>query len=101
LFHNSWARGTFLGALSPNSYLVARKEQAGSSPELQALEKSSFACESSFVTPLPSLPRPPHRELSKLNAPTPIHPPLPSVIRIRGDAVDRLVCRQRQQRDPA
>ena|SRR5208283_4263804 len=49
---------------------------------------------------LPSLPRPPHREPSKLIAPTPIHPPLPSVIRIRGVAVGRLVCLKRQQRDP-
>jgi hypothetical protein len=50
---------------------------------------------------LPSLPRPPHREPFKSIAPTPIHPPLSPVIRIRGVAVDRLVCWKRQQRNPA
>ena len=49
---------------------------------------------------LPSLPQPPYREPSKLIVPTPIHPLLLSVIRIRGVAVGRLVCWARQQRDP-
>jgi len=46
---------------------------------------------------LPSLLRPPHREPSKSIAPTPIHPSLPSVIRICGVAVGRLACRKRQE----
>ncbi len=49
----------------------------------------------------PSLLPPPHREPSKSIAPTPIHPPLSSVIWIRGIAVGQLVCRKRQQRKPA
>ena len=48
-----------------------------------------------------SLPRPPHRGPSKSIAPTPIHPPLSFVIRIRGVTVGRLVCGKRQQRNPA
>src|ERR1035438_8866246 len=42
---------------------------------------------------LPSLPRLPHRKLSKPIAQTPIHPPLPSVIRLAVFAV----CQERQQ----
>ena len=39
---------------------------------------------------LPSLPLPPHREPSKGIVPTPIHPPLAFVVRIRCAAVGRL-----------
>ncbi len=48
---------------------------------------------------LRSLPRLPHREPSKSIAPTPIHPPLPSVIRFAVFASGRSACRKRQQRD--
>jgi len=76
-------------------------------PEADCEAKRTFAPKKPAIAEekpdhsLPSLPRPPHREPSKLIAPTPIHPPLPSVIRIRGIPVGRLVCRKRQQRDPA
>jgi hypothetical protein len=50
---------------------------------------------------LTSLPRLHHRELSKPIAQTPIHPSLPSVIRLADFAVSRSVCRKRQHRDPS
>ncbi len=61
-------------------------------PEADCEAKRTFAPKKPAIAEekpgdsLPSLPRPPHREPSKSIAPTPIHPPLPSVIRIRGIA---------------
>jgi hypothetical protein len=63
-------------------------------------KKPAFAAEKPGDL-LPSLPRLPHRELSKSIAPTPIHPPLPSVIRFAVFAVGHSVCPIRQQRDPS
>src|ERR1035437_9091216 len=85
---------------APNSCNCIAPEADCETKRTFAPKKSAFAARKPGDS-LPSLPRPPHRELSTSISPTPVHPPLSSAIRFTGSAISRSVSRQRQQRDPA